>query len=825
VKLTDAQLPAEAAGKQTLALKAAGAGGEATTHEAARNLVPFSGWDRALALLLICATLLAYFPALRGGFVWDDEAHIRPVGIGSLSNLPEIWLRPGATQQYYPLVFTMFLLERRLWGDATLGYHLVNVLLHCVSALLFLKILRQLEIPGAWLAAAVFALHPVHVESVAWMTELKNTLSGVLYLSSALLYFRFDQTRAKVWYFPAWGLFVLGLTAKTAIATLPAGLLVVIWWKRGRISWKSDVMPLLPFFLAAVAAGILTAHIEQKLFGAQGWQFDYSTLERCLIAGRSLWFHLGKLFWPVGLAFMYPHWEISRSVWWQYLFPAAALALAAICWALRRWSRGPLAALLLFAGTLFPALGFFNAYSFRYCFVNDHHQYLASLGIITLMAGAAALLVPHSRSWERLASTVACLVLLIALAGLTWKQSGTYKDAETLWRATLAANPKAFLAHNNLGTLLLANGHVGEARMHFLAAQAIKPDFAETHSNLGNLLLQDGRLDEAIAQFQEAVRLEPRLASAQSNLGVALLRKGLTPEAITQLRTAVAKCPNVSEILNNLGNALRQSGDLGAALGCYRKALEIQPGNVTAWCNLAGTLTLQGQAPAAADAFQRALDFEPNLAEAHRGLARILLHERRPREGIAHLQQAVQLQPDLADARDELGTALLGNGQIEEAIAQFQSAVQIAPGFAAARSNLGNALLRASRAEEALAQYQAALGIEPANPYLLNNVAWLLATCTNALVRDGARAVDAAQRAERLSRDQDPRILGTLAAAYAETGRFPDAITAAQRALELATAQTNSAQVETLRTHIRLYQVGTPVRDAGQGTATGISPN
>ena len=257
-------------------------------------------WNRdwLLGLLLVIATLLAYQPAWRGQRLWDDDAHLTPPALRSLEGLARIWTQIGATQQYYPLTFTAFWVQHKLWGDATLGYHLVNILLHSLSALLFLAILRQLKIPGAWLAAACFALHPVHVESVAWMTQLKNTLSGVLCLGSLAAYLGFDQTRKKRLYALALGLFALGLLGKTAIAPLPAGMLVILWWKRRRLSWRQDALPLAPFFLAGLAAGLITVWLEQNLYGARGAEFEFSFQERCLIAGRAIWFHLANCFGP-----------------------------------------------------------------------------------------------------------------------------------------------------------------------------------------------------------------------------------------------------------------------------------------------------------------------------------------------------------------------------------------------------------------------------------------------------------------------------------------------------------------------------------------------
>jgi hypothetical protein len=332
----------------------------------------------------------------------------------SADGLARIWFQPGATQQYYPLLHTLFWLQYQLWGESSFGHHLLNILLHAFCALLLARILQRLDIPGAWLAAAVFALHPVHVESVAWITELKNTLM--------LIYLKFDHDRSRSAYLAAMGLFVLGLLSKTVTATLPAALLLIFWWKRGRLSWTRDVAPLSPFFLAGIAAGLLTAWIESEVMGARGPDFAFNLVERSLIAGRVIWFYLAKLFWPVDLVFTYPRWAISGAVWWQYMFPAAALLLVCMLWKLRHRSRAPLAAVLYFAGTLFPVLGFVNVYPFRFSFVADHFQYLASLGVITLVSAAAAQWINRQRPRRKTAAAAACVAVVAILAGLTWRQ-------------------------------------------------------------------------------------------------------------------------------------------------------------------------------------------------------------------------------------------------------------------------------------------------------------------------------------------------------------------------------------------------------------------
>jgi protein O-mannosyl-transferase len=349
-------------------------------------------WFFGLALFVI--TTLVYMPVWNGQPIWDDNGHLTKPELQSVAGLKRIWIEPGATQQYYPLVHTFFWIAHRLWGNWPYGYHFLSILLHVLSAMLMLRILRQLEIPGARLATALFALHPIQVESVAWISELKNTLSGVFYLSAGLIYLRFrSQTngrRQSTLYAFALGLFVLGLLSKSVIATLPAALLVVFWWKRGELSWKGDFIPLIPFFAFGAASGAVTALVERKFIGAEGADFEFSVLERVLIAGRAFWFYLGKLVWPKDLIFIYPRWHINQTVWWQYLFPLAALGLLLALWLLRRRWRGPLAAFLLYGGTLFPALGFVNVYPFLYSFVADHFQYLACVAPLTLAAAVIA---------------------------------------------------------------------------------------------------------------------------------------------------------------------------------------------------------------------------------------------------------------------------------------------------------------------------------------------------------------------------------------------------------------------------------------------------
>src|SRR4029434_3715524 len=356
--------------------------------------------DWVFCLILAAVTILAYQPAWHGGLLWDDDQCVTPRELRSVDGLRRIWFQPRATAQYYPLLFSSYWLQQRLWGDSPSGYHFVNLLLHIGCVVLVLKILRFLRVPGAELAAIIFALHPVNVETVAWISERKNTLSGVFALAATLWYLKFDDGRTIQTYACALGLFLLGLLSKTAIVTLPLAWLVILWWKRGTISLRRDTLPLIPFLFLSAAAGLMTSWVEYGNMGYRGRMLDLSPLDRCLIAGRAFWFQLSKLLWPSNLMFVYPRWDINPVLWWQYLFPIGVLVLLLILWNLRRWSRAPFAGVLIYLFLLLPSLGFLNIYFFIYSFVADHWQYLACLGIIAPCASGIVLLAGKFKRWQ-----------------------------------------------------------------------------------------------------------------------------------------------------------------------------------------------------------------------------------------------------------------------------------------------------------------------------------------------------------------------------------------------------------------------------------------
>ncbi len=605
-------------------------------------------------LALVAVVFLAYQPAWHAGFVWDDDAHVTPPDLRSWHGLARIWFEVGAVQQYYPLLHTFTWLEYPLFGDTATGYHLVNIGMHALNAVLLWLILRRLRVPGAAFAAGVFALHPVMVESVAWMTELKNTLSGFFGLGAALVYLRFDEERRWQSYAAALGLFVLALLSKTTAATLPGALLVVFWWQRGRLSWRRDWTPLLPFFVLGAANGLFVAWIESTVIGAQGSDFAFNVIERTLIAGRAVWFYLGKIVWPADLVFMYPRWSINQADAAQFLWPAAVLAGLAALWLLRSRSRGPLAAALFFIGTLLPILGFLNVYLFVFSFVADHLQYMACAGVIVLAAAGGAGL----KRWLGEPATRGLGLAVLALLGvLTWRQSRMYRDEETLYRQTLARNPDAWLIQGNLGGLLVKTGRSAEAIEHLLIAQRFHPEKPEVMYNLSLALLRTHHPAEAIPLLQDLVQAKPDDVESLTHLGDAFVLQNRMTEAIPVYERAVRLKPDLPKVENNLGNALLSTGRIEESVAHFEQALRLKPDDIEPHYNLGLVLAHLGRLPEAIRHDETVLRLRPDDAAAHLNLGDALLQAGQPREAASHFQEALRLDPSLTDARDGLEAA------------------------------------------------------------------------------------------------------------------------------------------------------------------------
>ncbi|MDO8733786.1 MAG: O-GlcNAc transferase, partial [Elusimicrobiota bacterium] len=451
-------------------------------------------WRQWFAIgLIIITTLGVYSNSFKNEFIWDDDRYVtKNFTLSTFDGLKKIWFKPGSTIQYYPMTFTSLWVDYHLWNLNPLGYHVVNVILHILNAILLWLILRGLKIPGAWVAASVFALHPVNVESVAWISERKNVLSGLFYLSAIMAYLKFsklDMSSAgeskyisilskravapvpgksyRIYYVLALVLYLCALFSKTVTCSLPVAILLLLWWKRSKVVRK-DILPLIPFFLVGLGLGILTIWMEKYVVRARGAEWTLTLLDRCLIAGRALCFYVGKLFYPYKLTFIYPRWEINAGVWWQYLFPIAVIVVFVVLWLIReKVGKSPLIAVLFFAVTLFPALGFIDVYPMRYSFVADHFQYLASIGLIVMSVSGITGVLGQFRLGQKYLKYVLSIVILLILVMLTRQQTQIYKNAETLWRDTITKNPYSWLARNNLGVLLYDSKRYDEAEKEY----------------------------------------------------------------------------------------------------------------------------------------------------------------------------------------------------------------------------------------------------------------------------------------------------------------------------------------------------------------------
>jgi protein O-mannosyl-transferase len=592
---------------------------------------------------LFAATFLVYQEAWHAGFIWDDDAHLtrNPCIIGPLG-FKDIWTSSRA--YYYPLVLTSFWVLHKLVGLSPLPYHLLNVFMHAISAVVVWRVLRHLGVRGAWIGAAIWALHPVQVESVAWITELKNTQSCFFYLLSILFFLWWhqlapgrDRHRRALSYGAAFACAVLAILSKSSTVMLPVVLGLCLWWMDGRWRWR-NITALVPFLLISAAAAGWTIW-EQKVHSqAAGGAW----LERVIIAGRDVWFYLGKLVWPHPLIFIYPRWEVNTSHLLDYLPTLAAVgALIALWWSRNGRMRPLFFAAAYFVISLFPVLDFFDVYFFRYSFVGDHLQYLASIGPLALLGATITIPFGSLSKGPRLLKPALCGALLCVLGLFSWKQTRIYHSPETLWDDTLAKNP-GWMAHDNYAEVLLGKGKIKEALAHFQQALESNPDNVVTHSNLGY--------------------------------------------------------------------------------------------------------------------------------------------------------------------------ALLVSGQVNESLVHLQRALKIDPNYEAAHFNMANTLLQMGRVDQAVSQLQTVLNIDPYNSEAQKNMAWVLATCPETYIRDGAKAVDLAERARKIE-SRDPIYGATLAAAYAEVGRFSNAIETAKGALQSAIDAGNMPLADGIRAHIELYRAGRPFRD------------
>lgn len=723
-------------------------------------------------LLLVLLVAVTFSPVYWNGFIWDDNMYVtnNPT-LHDLDGLKRIWLKPKSTPQYYPMVFTTFWIEHQLWGNRAFGYHVVNLILHALSAILFARLLVALAVApvAAWTAATLFAAHPITVESVAWVSERKNVLSLTLALASLLAFFAAERRREAARVAGSWSLYVvslilflLALLSKTVVATAAPVLLLLAWWRRGRLEMRT-LARVGPYFAMGLALGLVTVWMERTHVGASGHEWDLDFGERLIIAGKGVWFYLGKIFWPHPLIFIYPRWPVDSFGAVDYVYPAAVLALIIVLALLgRRIGWMPLVVCLSYLALLFPALGFFDVFPFRYSFVADHFAYHASLAVIA----GAVLLVARMRQprFVPVFGLAVASVVVALFSVLTFNRCRVFADAETVWLDTIRddKNPQAWIAHNNLGNIAEYRALGMSPGSEFIAPPSQEQSQAD--------------FEAAIRHYQDALRWNENDAIIRYNLGRVLLLSGNVTDALPHLERAVQQSPELAMVHHTLGAAKLRLGDNAGGEASLREAARL----------------------------------DPNYAPAQLYLGDLLFRTDRAPEAIAHLEAAVKLRPLVTPWRFLLGDVYHQVGRDEDAVAAYQTALADYPDNADARYLLAESLNRLGRTKEAIEQWRLVIALRPQWVAPVTDLAWTLATTTQASGRDPERALLLAEQARRMTRDQDAHALRSLAAAHASLGDFPSAIRWGQDAVALARQQEKLELAKAIEEDLTHYRVSQP---------------
>jgi tetratricopeptide (TPR) repeat protein len=625
--------------------------------DSSRSRATSSFWFGVLFISMV--TLLAYSSVFSAGFIWDDNDHvIRISDLDTFDGLKRIWTEPGVTMEYYPLVFSAFWAQIKLWGLNPFGFHLVNIVLHTCNALLVWLCLTRLAIPGSFWAACIFALHPMHVESVAWVTELKNVLSSFFYLLALISYWRFSEVEGShpenkkaIWitYVLSLVLFALALLSKTATCTLPPVILLLFWWKRGRIELRA-LMQLIPFFVLAVLLGLFTIRIEMDYLLAKGPEWDFSFIERILIAGRATWFHIGKLFWPYPLVFNYPRWQLNADAWWQYMFPVTVIALLILLWCFRhKTGRGPLAACLFILGTNFPVLGFLNVYSFRFSFVADHYYYIANIGGIVLFCAAISRLQQKLLLVSPSAERVIYGAIALVLSLLTWQQGKIYHSNLTLFNDTIMKNPASWFSYSNRAVYYVQAGMEDLAMADLEKSLLIKPDEADALQTQGVIYFKRKDFDKALANFDRSIAIRPWRTDYLKNRCHAFKVAERFAEAILDANRIIALA--AADVDNYILRAsiYTLQGDYGSALHDLETAVNLAPEEFRIYANRGLIYYRQGLLPQAINEYGVALRLNPASSETYfnRGLAHAASGS--PAQARSDLGKARELGYELTD--------------------------------------------------------------------------------------------------------------------------------------------------------------------------------
>ena len=617
-------------------------------------------------LAIVLLTSIFYYPSLSNDFIWDDDDYIlNNFSIQRPEGLKDIWLS-YKTPQYYPVVFTSFWIEYHTWGARPLGYHVVNLMFHIINALLIYAILLKLYKTLAFPVALIFALHPVHVETVAWITERKNIYGAFFYLLAVWFYTRFFESAHRRDYALSLISFVLALLSKSITVTFVAVPLLIRWWQQKRLQ-KIDIINLIPFGLIGLLAGLNTVYLEIFRVGAKGDNWSLPFLGHLVLPGKIILFYITKLLLPFKLMFFYPRWNIDPSVPWQWLPVCAIVAILALFYLYKdQIGRGAFATFFFFAVSLFPALGFFNVYPMMYSYVADHFQYIASIGMIIFLCGAAEFAcerfalprVSLISSHRRITSWLLLGIISFIFGFSVISYSRVFENRETLFSDVIQKNPRAWMAHNNLGLVYISKGDIRKALDHYRETLRIKPDDCVAHTNLGNIYRNQGLWEKAKASYETCLQADPAYPTAYSNLGLVYVHSGDLQQAQALFEKAASLDPMANDAHLNLGRLFLQQKRYDESLTHFKKAIDIHPYDTNAYLQMGMLYTQMGDTKNAELMFENVLQMDPNNIHAHNNLGILFRRENRLKAATEHFRKAVQLDPDFIQARYNLGEVL-----------------------------------------------------------------------------------------------------------------------------------------------------------------------
>ncbi|MDE0420331.1 MAG: tetratricopeptide repeat protein [Gammaproteobacteria bacterium] len=755
-------------------------------------MAEFAQRDLFALLGLAVLACVSYYPSLAGGFVWDDFVFTEAPVVQAASGIWNIWFSPADIRDeghYWPIVYTTFWLEHKLWGLDPLGYRIVNLVLHLVNSLLVWRLMGRLSVPGAWLIAAVFAVHPVHVESVAWIIERKDVLSGLFYLTAFLAWIRFAETPTVKGYLLALALFVAGMLSKSVVVTLPAALLVWHWWRQGNIK-PVDGARLAPFFLVGFAISL-----ADLAFYTSRFSFDvaYSLPERPLIAARALWFYAEKLVWPADLAVIYPLWEIDVGDVRAWFHVAAAALLAGALWFCRhRIGRGPLAGALFFAVTLAPVLGFVDFGFMQFSLVADRFQYLASIGLIAVVLGCLTHGARRLTPMAQRGAVALAAIAVAALGGLTWQQAGVYRDEITFFGHIVSHNPTARDAQFSLGSALLEAGRLEEAEQALQRAVEADPQHRGALQSLAELARRRGNFTEAEIGYRQVLAIDREYGLAHAGLGTVLFEQRRYGEALDHLRIAVESPTTVdtrgtlyllmSRSARDLGYLDESKAHLERALAAISVAGEQRPDTPGFYTILGQAFMEQGRFDEAAAALQQAIEADPEHVDAMQMWAELARKRGRLAEAETRYREALAMDEGHGLAHAGLGTVLFRQGRYAEALDHLSLAVE----SPATAETLGALYLYLGQSAAALGHLaEAEAHLERAVAEIPDNMLTLLAMGDLRVRQGRAEEAEAFRHRVRELHPDDPTLRHMIAESLRKEGQVDEAIAIYEEALEI----------------------------------------